>query len=345
MASGRKTRKLTIREFAKLAETSTATVSRAFSNKAGVSEKERKRILQLAQRMGYSPNRIAQNLALQKSHVVGLVAGDLENPAYVRFFRAVQQTLEPRGYQILIADSERSAEKERHSITVMQQHQAEGILIFPVHDWDSRTSLEHLIDLRKTNFPFVVVGKIEGYGFDCVTAEEMDTAATMTRHLLDLGHRRIGFVGAEPYNRCIVERLEGVKRTLAAEKIKLNPRNVIELRDGWIDDTVAMLQRKDRPTALVFINEILANMAFWPMVETGLNIPKDLSICAFGDSVWARHNRPAITTTQEDLEQVARQALDLLMQRIANPGSPSVQSYVAQKLTIRNSTAPAPPEE
>lgn len=344
MAAGKKSRKLTIREFAKLAETSTATVSRAFSNKAGVSEKERKRILQLAQRTGYSPNRIAQNLALQKSHVVGLVAGDLENPAYVRFFRAVQQTLEPRGYQVLIADSERSADKERYNIGVLQQHQAEGILIFPVHDWDSRTSLDHLIDLRKSNFPFVVVGKIEGYGFDCVTAEEMDTAGTMTRHLIELGHRRIGFVGAEPFNRCIVERLEGVKRTMAAEKLKLNPRHVIELRDGWIDDTLAMLQRKDRPTALVFINEVLANMAFWPIMELGLRMPQDLSISAFGDSVWARHNRPAITTTQEDLEQVARQGIDLLMQRIASPSGPSVQSYVAQKLVPRESTGPAPAE-
>ncbi len=333
------TRKMTIREFARLANTSTATVSRAFSNKPGVSEKERRRILQLAQRAGYSPNRIAQNLALQKSHVIGLVAGDLENPAYVRFFRAVQQALAPRGYQILIADSERSAEKERHNISVMQQHQAEGVIVFPVHDWDNRTSLDHLIDLRQSSFPFVIIGKIEGYGFDCVTAEETETSSAMTRHLIDLGHRRIGFVGAEPYNRCIVERLEGVRRAMHAAKLKMNPRHIIDHRDGWIDDTVDIMKRKDAPTALVLVNEVFAGMLFWPLMEAGLRVPKDVSLAAFGDSVWARHNRPALTTTAEDLEQVARQSLELLMQRIESPGGPSVASYIAQKLIVRDSTA------
>ncbi len=332
--------KMTIRDFARLANTSTATVSRAFSNKPGVSEKERRRILQLARRAGYTPNRLAQNLALRKSHFLGLVAGDLENPAYVRFFRAVQQTMEPRGYQILIADSERSAEKERHNIAVLQQHQAEGILVFPVHDWDSRSPLDHLVDLRSSNFPFVVIGKIEGYGFDCVAAEEIETASAMTRHLIELGHRRIGFVGAEPHNRCIVERLEGVRTAMQAARLKLNPRHVIDHREGWIGETVGMLKGKDGPTALVLVNEVFAGMLFWPLREAGIRIPEDVSVTAFGDSVWARHNRPALTTTAEDLEEVARKSLELLLQRIESPGGPSVASYVAQKLVVRGSTAP-----
>lgn len=334
--------RITIREFAKLANTSTATISRVLSDKPGVSEKERKRILQLADKVGYRPNKIAQNLALQKSHVLGLIAADLTNSIYVSFFRSVQHTIQKLGYQVLIADSELSAEKEIDNIRIMQQHLAEGLIIFPVHDWNNKTRLDHLLELKLRRMPFVIVGRIEGYGFDSVTSEETNTAYRLASHLLDLGHRRIAFVGAEETNRCIVERLEGVRKALADRGLPLDPEHVIEHQPGWPDRMIAMLQQRNRPTALVIINDVCSLIAYRPLLEAGFRIPDNLSIVTFGNNIWAQLLKPSLTSTAENFTEVANESLDILLARIDNSDAPPVQRLVPQEIIVRHSTAPPP---
>ncbi len=333
---------VTIDDIAELANTSTATVSRALNNKPGVTESTRQRITSLADKLGYRPNRIAQNLALQKSHVVGIVAADLVNAFYIQFFRCVQRTIEPRGYQVLIADSEQSIEKERHNIEVMRQHRAEGLLIFPVGDWKRDAESDHLLELRLRKFPFVLIGKVEGLKCDWVTSDEINTGREIAGHLVSLGHRRIGFVGRDPENRCVRERLQGVREGLAAAQLPLRDEHTVDLRDGWIEDMARLLRQPGRPTALVFINDICALMAHRRIHELGLSIPGDLSIAAFDDGIWTRHLKPTISTTSEDGEEVARIAMDLLLQRMDDPERPPEQHLVPQKFLVRESTGPAP---
>lgn len=333
---------LTIRDLAKLANTSTATISRVLSEKPGVSDVKRRSILELVERLGYSPNRIAQNLALQKSHTLGYIAADLRNAQYVSIFRYVQRFVEPSGYQILIADSHLDVEKERRNIQIMRQHRAEGLIIFPLHDWNDDSSVDHLVELKLSRFPFVIVGRIDGYGFDSVTSEEFETARELAGRLFDAGHKRIAFVGAEETNRCIRERLAGVRRAARDRGEALAPGHIVPHKEGWPAAMMAMLRRKDRPTALVMMNDVCALTA-WPLLtEAGFNLPADLSIVSFGDNLWSSHLRPRLTTTVEDVEEVARVAMELLMRRTEDSAAPPRSSLIPQRIIKRDSLAPPP---
>lgn len=330
---------ITIKDLAQMANTSTATVSRVLSNKPGVAESKRRVIMQLADKVGYRPNRIAQNLALQRSHVLGFIAADLQNFSYVDFFRHVQHRVEKMGYQVLIADSEQSVEKEAHNIEIMRQHRAEGVIVFPVHDWKANSPIDHFLQLRVQKFPFVLVGRIEGYGFDSVTSEEVNTAYRMTKHLINLGHRRIAFVGDDKTNRCIIERREGMEKALRDAGLKLDARDVVSLGEQWIDDLRKVVTRKDRPTALFMINDVLSLMAYHPILEAGLQLPRDLSIVAYGNGLWSSHLRPRLTTSLENNEELARVVMESLLKRIDNPDAAPIQHLIPQDLIVRESSA------
>lgn len=333
---------VTIHDLAQMANTSTATISRVLSGKPGVSAAKRASILRLAEQIGYTPNRIAQNLALNKSHLIGLIASALDNTTYVQFFQYMQHHLEARGYRVLIADSELNVEKERHHIAMMREQRVEGMIVFPVHDWRSSSDIEHFLQLRLQKFPLVLVGRVEGFGLDCVTSEEVQTAHELTRHLIGLGHREFAFVGGDPANRCIVERKAGVQQALAEAGLTLKPEHDIADREGWVEELKGVLQRRGRPTALIFINDVCALFAHPMIVSLGLQMPGELSVVAFDDNIWSRYLTPALTTTRERIEEITGKVLEMLFSRIENPGVTPEQHLIAQDIVMRASTARAP---
>ena len=325
-----------------MAQTSTATVSRVLSNKPGVTEDKRRRILQIAERVGYSPNRIAKNLSLKKSHVFGFIAADIRNLAYVEFFHRIQSLAREIGYQFHIADSEQDVEKERANINLMREHRAEGLIVFPVHDWHTGSDFDHFLQLKLQRYPFVLIGRADGYGFDSVVSEEVPTAMELTHHLLELGHRRIGFLGAEDENRCIAERMEGTRAALAEAGLELRPEDMVPLRDSWQEEFKAVLARPDRPTAFVCVNDVWAMMAYRPLHELGLQIPRDVSLVSFGDNLWSQHLVPSLTTSVERTAEIAEAAMAVLLRRLDDPGAPPVRESIDQDIRLRESTAPPP---
>jgi len=331
---------ITIKDLAEMANTSTATVSRVLSNKPGVADDKRRRIVELAERLGYSPNRIAQNLAMKKSQVLGFIAADLRNAVYVEFFRLVQAHVEPLGYQVLIADSCQDIEKEKRNIAIMREHRAEGLLIFPIHDWNAHSEFDHFLRLKLQRFPFVLVGKIEGYGFDYVTSEETATGIELVEHLVVQGHRRIGFVGSDNSNRCIRERMDGVRQGLRGAGLDLRECDAIPFSGEWQEQLRTVLRRPDRPTALVMVNDSFALIAQRMLVEMGFALPADVSVVAFGDGMWSRHLKPSLTTTDENIAEVAQASIELLLSRIDDPARPAEQRLVPQIFILRESTAP-----
>lgn len=332
---------VTIKDIAELSNTSISSVSRVLSGKPGVEHSKRKRILQLAQKLGYMPNRLARNLALQKSYVLGFIAADLFNKVYIDFLRYVQSRVEEMGYQVLIADSERNADKEAHNIQMMRAHQAEGLIIFPVHDWSVESSIEHLLDLRLKKFPFVVMGKLESVNFDTITSDDVLAGETLTRHLIQLGHRKIGFVGFDDQNRPVIERFTGVKNALSEAGCSIPEKYIIMHREGWPQDMIKLLKQEDRPSALVFMNDVLALIAHRSLQEMGIRIPEDISIATFDNGIWTSHLKPSITTTSERVREEASSALDLLFRRIEDPDAPHQQILVPQDFIQRESTGPA----
>lgn len=333
---------ITIKDIARMGNTSIATVSRVLSNKPGVSKATRLRIQEIIDQTGYRPSLVAQNLALRKSLNLGFIASNLVNSFYVDIFRQIEKLTRNQGYHLLLMDSEQDVERERENIKLMRQHQVEGLIIVPVHDYDESTNVDHLLRLRLQKCPFVVFGKVEGYGFDCVTTEERNAARNLTNHLLEYGHRRFVFVGDVPNNRCVRERIQGVKDALNAKGIELPQESVIPMDDIWFDRVRKVLESKDRPTALILSNDSGALVVLQIARELGLSAPKDISIGCFGDREATRLVQPALTTCSENLQELARLCHEILMAKMDDAERPASTHLVPPFLAVRQSTGSCP---
>ncbi len=340
---------VTIRDLARMTNTSVATVSRAIGNKPGVTPETRERIAQLAESLGYQPNRNAQSLVKQKTHLIGLIVSALRNPWYVEFLGRMESFWTERGYQILVTESQLSPQREQENINIMLQHQAEGLVIFPVSDWLSQENFDYFLKLKLRRFPFVLIGRVEGYGFDCVYTEEIESATRLTKHLVNLGHTRFGMVDYDPRNRPARERLEGIKRALitagllTGEEPDMEPvlRVSTYERTTWRDNLVNWFASPQPPTALIPTNCGVGLELYRPLMEMGLRIPDDVSVASFDDPEWVKHLVPAMTVCHPDDEKVIHLALQTLMERIQKPEGPAKVHSIPQELVIRESTGPA----
>src|SRR5690606_29875250 len=132
----------------------------------------------------------------------------------------------------------------------------------------------------------------------------------------------IAFVGRCDTNRCLKERLKGVKEALSSHGIILQERMIIPDGEQWLKDLELLMKGSNRPTAFVMGHDIYALKSYRPLAEMGFSIPDDVSIVCFGDDHWARHLTPALSTTNENIHDVAHVAMDLLFRRIENPDLP-----------------------
>lgn len=195
-----------------------------------------------------------------------------------------------------------------------------------------------------------MIGKLEGYDFDYVVAEERESARRLAQHLIELGHRRIDLIGSDPENRCVVERCEGITDVLLQAGIysESPPRGEVLCRNvrwtlpDWKGIVKDWFSEQDPPTALITINDSIALQLYPVLHQIGLSIPEDVSVVSFGDKPWSAYLEPPLTTSRADDEEVARLAFQTLMKRIENPRMPSVRIEVPQKFIIRESFTSSP---
>jgi len=332
---------ITIKDIARMGNTSIATVSRVLGNKPGVSEPTRVRIREIIDQTGYRPSIVAQNLALRKSLNLGFIASSLVNPFYVDIFRQIERLSRTQGFHMLLMDSEMDVEREIENVELMRQHQVEGLIIVPIHDYDTTTSVDHLLRLKLDKFPFVLFGMVDGYGFDFVTTEEHDASFRLGTYLLELGHKKFAFIGAAPNNRCANARAQGLKDALNGAGLELPENCILRLDDDWFKNVRELLTRKDRPTALVLANDTAALYVLQIVRELGMTVPKDLSIGSYGgERVASSLVQPGLTTFTENLEELSRLCYKTLIRRMEEPETPPQQFLVPPRFTIRQSAGP-----
>ena len=339
---------VTIKDIARMANVSVATVSRVLNNKPGISEKRRKAIIDLAEQVGYLPNQSAQNLVRQRTHMLGFIASDLRSRAYVDFVQTIEAGCRPRGYRVLIADSEGRVDSEKDNVNDMIRYRAEGLLIFPIADLDNNATLEHLMMLRLRKIPFVVLGGSRVASFDSVVLAEAEGGYMIARHLLDLGHQRLALIGMpQQANPGAMERCEGVMRAMQERGLlgdtPEEPAMRIAYDDGagcFIPQTTSWLTQPDAPTAIIALNANVVLRLVRPILIMGKRIPDDVSLVCFGQEGWCSNFYPSISCARVDNQMRAQRAFDLLFKRMEDPDSPVMVDTVHYTLVERESTAP-----
>ncbi len=339
---------LTIADIARMANTSTATISRVISGKPGVSEERRREILALLERAGYRPNRIAQNLALGKSGLLGVVVSNLKIPFYSQLIGLIEHCCAQYQYNLLVMDSAHDPAREAKNIETMREHRAEGLYIIPVFEYNTDGDVDHLLRLRLEKYPFVILGKVSGFDFDWVTVEETEAAAQLVRHLAGLGHRRFGFLGHDAKNRTVTERLKGIQAVMEEYHLAFDESFLVDDVGTWSNGGFSswkpviedLFSKNNPPTALIAANDTIALIAIREIESLGLRVPRDVSVVGFDNSDFSGLTRPGITSSAKNMGEVARVATENLIRKIEDPLSKTCQCEIPQEMVTRESSGP-----
>ena len=302
-----------IKEVARAADVSVATVSRVLNGVASVSPELRTRVARVAQELGYRPNPHAQALHSGRSRAVGVAATYLGG-----FFGALFDGLESRfveaGYRLLVAGGDGSRASERDTLHDLLDRHVDGLVISfeAVSDGD-------LAEVVAAGTPTLMLGRrVLGLESRCLAFDQREGGAMAARHLLEMGHRDVGHVAGPDGNLHARERKAGFLDAMAAAGAPVPPERVVAgdfQERGGRDAMLALLDRADI-TAVFVANDQMAIGALGALWERGLSCPRDVSVVGFDDQNAAAYLAPPLTTIRQPLEELGRLAADRLLLEI-----------------------------
>ncbi len=333
-----KSNRMTLRQLAAMADTTPASISRALTGRPGISAGLRKKIRKLADEHGYVPNQQARNMVSGSTTFIGFMASDITNPFYVMVFKILEGLCRQDGLSLLIADSKRSEERELQNTRECQRLNTRGLVIFPVSDLDSNTQNGHLELLVKQGIPIVALGYLKMSGVSTVVTEEWIASTNIVKSLREVGHRR--FLLVHPGASVSVAagmRISAIRSVITEDLLEMIDSD----ETGWQDSAVSAITRNnDRPTAIIAINDNIALQLYRPLLQRGIRIPEDVSLAAFGSTIWAPHVYPSLTLSEADATVQAETAYRILKQRIADPETPDEHILIPQTFIARESIGP-----
>lgn len=331
----------TIGDVARLAQVSTATVSRVVNAPDSVRPELRMRVDKAIKQLGYVPHAGARTLKSRRTGTVGAIFPTVDNAIFARAIDALQRRLAESRYQLLIATNDYSPETEESQALNLLTRGADALVLCGT---GQRPSL--LARLRARAVPAVhVMSWPPPPGMACVGYDNAQAMRQVVRYLLDLGHRRIAMLaGITRDNDRAAARLAGVREALAAAGIGLPPQRVVERRYAIAaarDGLRRLLQASPPPTAVVCGNDVLAFGALFEAQRLGVEVPGQLSIVGFDDLDLASHLQPSLTTVRVPAEAMWRQAADVVLALLRGEPPPPA-SEIEVSLVLRGSTGPAP---
>lgn len=327
----------TIRDVAQKANVSISTVSRYLNHTGYVETDTAKRIARAVEATNYTPSMVARSLRMQKSDVVLLVVPDICNPFYSGIAQTVQQLARKRGYVMALFDSSES-EHESECIEIAQRMYASGILIASIN-----MKMDVIHSLLQTHIPIVGMNSYQRCPFDSVHVDRPDGSYIATRHLLELGHKKIGFAGGTPQSTIGESRKDGYLQAMTEVGCFPSGHDVIEIgfsqKDGY-EAGQYFARCTDRPTAICCANDQVALGLLAAMHACGIAVPERLSVTGMDDIPYASISNPGLTTVTNSSEDFASKATAMLIQRIddAYTGPPR-DIAISHRLVVRASTA------
>jgi LacI family transcriptional regulator len=327
----------TIRDVAKAARVSPATVSRHLNKSIVLPAETAARIERACKRLAYRPNLLAKRLSLGSSELIGLVTPDIANPFFSALAAAAEDEARRLGYSLLIMSTGGDPQMEFAHIDRLDSRDVDGVIILTNRPDDGR--LRDIVDGRKDvvlldeDVPGAEVGRI--------FVENEKGAYMATQHLLDVGHRRIAHVGGPRDLFSTRERFAGYARALAEAGVAMDEPLV---RFGSYERAAGYSAVKDiithaAPTAVFAGSDYLAIGALAALREKGLDAPRDLSLVGFDDMPFAEWLHPPLTTVRQPIEQMGRQGVRTLLAQIKDGAAPALVR-LATELVERSSVAP-----
>jgi LacI family transcriptional regulator len=336
-------RRATIDDVARLAQVHKATVSRALNARTRdqVNAETVKRVKRAARELGYVPNAMARSLRTNRSMTIGVIIPDLMNPIFPPIIRGIERVLQPRGYTVLVANTDAHDSVETSAFESLLQRRVDGFIL-ATGRLDDQPIVEEAV---AADVPVVLVNRGSGVGhYPLVSGDNADGIATAVKHLVALGHRRIVHV-AGPLNfsttRSRLEAFESAARTTTGVQFStVNAESLtIEAGQDAMDELLA--RPGERPTAVVAGNDLVALGVIRRLRAHGLGCPEDVSVVGFNDMPFAEDFWPPLTTVHMPLREIGAEAARLLLHGIESGKQEAATVTLPVSLVVRGSTAPA----
>lgn len=303
-----------------------------------VTEHTRARVEGVIKELGYRPSRVARRLRVEggRSNLIGLIIPDIQNLFFADMVRGVEDAAQRHGYAVFLGNSDENVEKERLYLEVMSAERVDGVILPPSCETDTAAG-----DLVLRGIPVVCVDRrLVKVKVDTVVIDNVQGAYEATKHLLRLGHHRIGFIRGRPSLSTSRERLQGYQQALADHGFE--PDSTLERAgDGRQESgrqlTKEVLDLARRPTALLVANGLLTLGALEAIQEEGLRMPDDIAIIGYDDMPWARALNPPLTTVRQPGYELGRRAMELLLERVREPDRSTTVVMLHPELVVRRS--------
>ncbi len=327
-----------IRDVARLAGVSVATVSRALSNPEKVSDDSLEKVHNAIAQVGYRPNMLARNFRSARAYAVVVLVPDIANPFYSLFIRALEDRAQQKGYAVLLGDTRGTPEREMDYIRRVETRLADGIV-------QLRPSSEKSQNNIPPDIPCVNACGCEYTTGPAIRIDNRAAAKTMVNYLISLGHKRIGVISGLKDNPHAIDRLEGYKEALAEAGIPFE-KDLIAEGDftmwSGLNAAFQFCNMKVRPTAVFSMNDEMAIGAMQTLKNQGIRIPEDMSVTGFDDIAYSKYSDPSLTTISQPAEEMGKMAMDMLLKVIEGEPLSQRECVLPTEFIIRKSTGPAP---
>jgi LacI family transcriptional regulator len=331
---------LTIRDVAKAAGVSTATVSNVLNKTGKVGRKTHRMVVSAVKRLGYVPDAHARHLASRDRHrTLGIIVSDIENPFFPEVIKSFELRAQQLGYDAILSDTNYDPRRTRRAAERMMEHKARGVAIMT-----SEISLRliHELARRKIAVTFLDLAPTRAY-MSNLRIDYASGVEQIVTHLHDLGHRRIAFVAGRPGLKSNVARLEAYEDCM--RRLGLQPGPILpgDLRfEGGMSAGLAVAKLFPRPSAVIAINDLTAVGVIKGLKKAGCRVPQDVSVTGFDNTRLAEYSNPSITTVDIHRETLGRIAADALHE-LSGSANPNGKEYqIGAELILGESSGHAP---
>lgn len=326
----------TIREVARRAGVSPATVSRVLNNYPHIRDEVRQSVVNAITALGYEPNRVAQRLRATHSRMIGMIVTDITNPFINVVMASIEAIFFDKGFSVLMSNTTSDPQKELAYLSMMENEGVAGLVIAPTSE-----NVDQVIQLADEGLPIVVFDRrMASQRVDMVLADNVSGARMAIEHLISLGHRRIGHIGGPLHLTSGRERYQGYQEAMHAAGLPVAPEWVRfgdHRHQSGYNNALELLDDRLALTALFIENNMMTLGALNAIHDIAKRIPEDIAIVGFDDMPWSISLNPPLTVVAQPAQEIGAQAAIRLLERIEQPNLPARLDILATTLIVRAS--------
>jgi LacI family transcriptional regulator len=332
-----------LKDIAARAGVSVMTVSKVLRDAPDISEATKARVKLIARQMGYVPDSNAQSLRTRTSKFLGVIISSITNPIFARVLMAIEERAHELGYEIILAQTLSHEEREELCIRRLLSRRVDGLFISPVYRLRPDAPIYQVLQSR--GVPVVILGHSAPFcrQFASVETDDILGGYSTTKHLLELGHKKIAFFAGPQSSPWSQERFEGYRRALREVELPVQDEFIFQAGNTIEDGEKAALQfvnESTKATAIQAANDMIAIGAAKTFLDQGTKIPGDLSVTGFGNILTAEHFRVPLTTIRQPKYRLGIAAMESMLKLLH--GERPEPKRLAAELIIRQSTGTPP---